>query len=542
MEAIYGIDLGTSNCLTARVLKVFDDIEVHSLIDKNGNDSFASVVHFVEEDEVIVGDRAKLLLPEYPDRTVEYVKLRLGKEKTIQINTENGYKYITPQEVTALLLRHFNVLHQNQIKTAVLTVPAHIDENQKSAVLEAGKLAGIEIIDIFEEPSAAVMYHLFNQYKSQGNIQLRPGEYRNYLVFDFGGGTLDLSIIKVELDEDGNVKPSVIAKDGDSTLGGNVIDNELTRWFLEELKIEYGDTFIREALVHFNFFIENKYFRSDIDPNMKQFLLRLKNTAEYVKVQLSSQEEQLVEVGRLEYKNFTIERSDFEEEILEPIFKFRVIKALETLKSKNTNDEVIDEVLLVGGTSQIPYFEKLIATFFEELADRITIIDEYRLAVAKGAAILGAIASGIYVPPFGNNLVYNTVSHNIFVNNTLLIERGLPYPFKYPKIARFQIKHALQTSILIKIFEEYEVFDRVKQNRVNQRRMIKKIKFYHPFFYRGETITIHLQIDHYGLLSFKAIHDDTNEEIDFKLDHIFSLSEEEFQKARERISRIKDRI
>src|SRR5690606_24877215 len=105
-----------------------------------------------------------------------------------------------------------------------------------------------------------------------------------------------------------------------------------------------------------------------------------------------------------------------------------------------------------------------------------------------------------------------------------------------------QIKHALQTSILIKIFEEYEVFDRVKQNRVNQRRMIKKIKFYHPFFYRGETITIHLQIDHYGLLSFKAIHDDTNEEIDFKLDHIFSLSEEEFQKARERISRIKDRI
>jgi molecular chaperone DnaK len=540
-EPIYGIDLGTSNCLCAKVTKLFGDVEIDCLMDDEGNISFPSVVHFAKEDQVIIGKKAKNLLPDFPERTAELVKLKLGKVKEIAIQTkDNREKKYSPQEISALLLRHFNHLHANNIKKAILTVPAYFDDNEKSATLQAGELAGIEIIELIEEPSAAIMYHLFEQYESKREKIVKAGEKKNYLVFDFGGGTLDLSFIKVELDENNNIRPTVLIKEGDSELGGNLIDLEFTKLILEFLDEDYDDSFTNELLEEFNYYYQHQMFKKGIDEKVKEFIMRLKNTIEHAKIELSSKDEVLIEFGNINYENFIYSLDDFEVDILEEHFRDRVIEVLSKIKDKNNDKEMIDEVVLVGGTSQIPYFKRLISIHFPELKDNLVISKDYDNAIAKGAAILGAIKAGEDIPPFGQNRCYNIVSHDILVNNKLIIPFGTKYPFDKPKQESFTIKHALQTNIKIGISEKYEKYEQKEKKRVLQVKPIKNLNFYHPFFYTGEQVSICIDINDHGLLYFTATHVETGEKIDFEADKLFHLSDKDFDTARQKMEKIKD--
>lgn len=541
-ETIYGIDLGTSNCLCAKATKLFGEVEIDCLMDDEGHNSFPSVVYFASSEEVIVGDKAKQLLPDFPERTVELVKLTLGKEKEIRIETEKqGDLKLSPQEVTALLLRHFNQLHENNIKKAILTVPAYFDDNEKSATLQAGELAGIEIIELIEEPSAAIMYHLFGKYeKVREKLQLGD-HYKNYLVFDFGGGTLDLSFIKVELDEDGDIRPNVLIKEGDSELGGNLIDLEFTKLVLEILEENYDDLFLEQVISEFEYYYENQKFKKGIEQNVKEFIMRLKNTLENAKIELSIKDEVLIEFGNLNYENLPFTRDEFETDILEEFFRDRVIEILLKIKEKNLNNEAIHEVVLVGGTSQIPYFKKLISNHFPELKDNLVISKDYDNAVAKGAAILGAIKSGESIPPFGKNRCYNIVSHDILVNNNLILPFGTQFPLAEPKKLLFTIRHALQTNINIDISERYEKYDPRVKKRILQKKQIKNLKFFHPFFYTGDHLSIGLDINEHGLLFFNATHVETSEKIEFESEKFYNLTKMDFKEAQNKLENIRDK-
>ncbi|WNR45143.1 Hsp70 family protein [Paenibacillus roseipurpureus] len=533
MEPIYGIDLGTSNCLAAKVTQLFGEIDVECLVDEAGNISFPSIVHFEDEVHSIVGERARELLPVYPDQTVELVKTRMGKTLDVPLKIKGKDVLKSPQEISSILLKHFQNLHGNSIKRAILTVPAYFSDNQKRATLDAGKLAGIEIIEMIEEPSAAIMYHLYNLHKNDSLKEIIGGNTKNFLVFDFGGGTLDLSLIKVELDENGLVKPTVLLNEGDSELGGNNIDFELTKYVIEELSYNYKDDFTNKVLKEYIFYYEHRKFQNEIDPKVKQFIMRLKDRVEDAKKKLSDLQLEKTKIlfGDLRYDSIEISREEFEIEILDVYFKSKIIDAFERIKKNIYNKHVIDHVIMVGGTSQIPYFQNLISSQFTELADRIVLSETYDKAIALGAAILGAIKGDIAVPPFGTNRCHGSVSHDIYVTHKtekhLLIEHGTPYPLEEAKQIKFEIRHALDPGIHLQVKTELQKYNKETETRIIEESMINDVKFYHPFFYTGEEITVELNIDSYGLLSFSAKHNITGEEIEFEAKRLYQLSEEQ---------------
>ena len=193
----YGIDLGTSNCLISKVISNLDDtFDVKCLTDDEGEDSFPSVVYFENEQNYKVGEKARKHLFTEPDSTVELIKIRLGKTHKIQVRTKNSRFEKSPQEISSYLLKHFNTIHSDNIENVVVTVPAFFDQNQKEATMQAGIIADIKPQSLIEEPTAAIMYHIFSEYKAKG-INFMNMPQKNVLVFDFGGGTLDLSLIEL---------------------------------------------------------------------------------------------------------------------------------------------------------------------------------------------------------------------------------------------------------------------------------------------------------------------------------------------------------
>ena len=203
----------------------------------------------------------------------------------------------------------------------MLTVPAFFDQNQKDATKQAGQLAGINIREMIEEPSAAIMYHLFSQYKEHGIDWFQRRGKRNVLVFDFGGGTLDLSLISVECEGE-EVKPRVLFVGGDNELGGNIIDFVFVRHILEYLCLNYRDDgFIQEVKRayedYYDGYINHKRLRfpADVSPEIKNFILRLKRNLENVKIQLSTREETTIVFERI-YAPLRLTRKQFEDVVL----------------------------------------------------------------------------------------------------------------------------------------------------------------------------------------------------------------------------------
>lgn len=541
METIYGIDLGTSNCLVAEVIDLFDEVNIDCLMDDEGNISFPSVVHFKEEYDSIVGEKAKNLLPDYPDSTIDLIKTKIGHEREIEVKIGEGKVTFSPQEIAALFLKHSNDLHDNKIKKAVVTIPANFGQNENDATLQVGEIGGIEVVGLVNEPTAAIMYHLFKIYEENNSLDI--DDYKNYLVFDFGGGTLDLALIRFEYDEDGNLKPKGLLKGGDPDLGGHLIDLEFTKYMIEELKEEYDDAFSNEALKEFKYYYKNKRFSPNIKEKIKEFILRMRNTIEYSKIQLSKKDKVKIEFGKREYENFEIDREEFEEEILDEYFRDRIIKTLDKFKAKNKKNYRIDEVVMVGGSSQIPYFTNLIKVYFPNLKNRIVISDDYDNAVAKGAAIMGAIKSGQEVPPFGKNKFVDIIPYDLYIEyknkEELFVPSGTPYSLPKPVEKSITIKHSLQTNIHILLKEKYEKYDQNSKEMRLIENIVKDVRFYHPFFYNNEQVAVSLCVDEKGMFHFTSKHDVTNESIDFQAEKLYQLSNKELETAKDRISKIK---
>ena len=529
MSDIYGIDLGTSNCLVALLKKVGSLTEVECLTDENADDSFPSIVHFPDETSVVVGERAKEMLDQDPDKTIELVKIRVGRYKIIPVTIGGEVIDKTPTEISAIILRHFNFLHDNRIERAVLSVPAYFDDNQKKATLQAGLMAGIDIIEMIEEPSAAAMYYLFELYRNGEYNDFLEHNYRSLLIFDFGGGTLDLSVVNLEIDQQGNLKPKVVYKGGDMELGGNNIDFTFTAYLIRYLYQQYDDDFIEDVRDEYDYYRRNYRFRPGIEQPVKQFIMRLKDDAEKAKIELSGTDEIVIDFHRRGYKRLRITRKQFEEGVIStPDIRGRIVAVLREIAAQNIN---IDQVVLVGGSSQIPSLENILESAFPELQGRIVKIEEYSDAVVKGTAILGAILSDKEIAPFGKNRCFNSVSHDIYVRHGeepyCLVKAGIPYPFNdEPKIT-IPIARALCTSIDLSILEQYPVYNIKEEQRIKELREIEQVRFFHPFFYRGDDLSITLRVDDFGLISYMVNHVRTNEGIEHESECPFALTEQQ---------------
>ena len=533
----YGIDLGTSNCLVAKLYQNLEGtFEVECLTDNEGEFNFPSVIFFNNENEYKVGKSAIKHLYTDTESTIELVKVRLGRTDFIQIKTPNKIFTKSPQEITSYLLSNLNSIYGNKIENGVITVPAFFDQSQKNATMQAGIIAEISPKLLIEEPTAAIMYHIFSEYKESGFDLFNPKEEKNVLVFDFGGGTLDLSLINIKR-KNNEVIPQVLAIGGDCDLGGNIIDFVFLKVILNYLYRCYpNDTFINDVYLiydkYFDNYIDNNIlqFDNDVEDQIKQFIFRLKRNLEQVKIKLSTEESAVI-VFEGNYKPITFTRDNFETNVLESneinIYE-RIKDSLLEISKKRIK---VDEVLLIGGSSQIPFVKNIITEVFDEMGikeEKIKLSKDFSKAVVKGAAIQAAICSGVAVEPFMNNKCESIVARDIEIEHAgiheIFIPMGVEYPFKEKKKFVIKIGHSLSEAVLLK-FNEI-----INQKSIIKRKEICSFEFFLPIYYTGEEITIYMNIDDAGLYQIEAIHNATNEKAEFESNKKYSLTDEDIKK------------
>ena len=342
---VFGIDLGTTYSCIARV----DDTARAEVIKNNDGDNITPSVVAFEGDNVIVGADAKAEAVLNPETTVMLVKTLMGKtDFAINYNGEDK----TPEEISAFILRKLTQDASEklgvEVKDVVITCPAYFGTAERTATKNAGKIAGLNVLEIISEPTAAALYYGCAKEQDEKTI----------LIYDLGGGTFDVTIMRISAD-----KIEVICSDGDHDLGGKNWDEVLIGYLA-------------------NHFVEKIGYDIEFDEYAKQDL-RLK--AEKIKKQLTSRSQagDMLEVmGNRE--KVTVTRDEFDE-ITSTLLNETLKKTKEAIEvAKNKGYDVIDEILLVGGSTRMPQVRKALAKNFGQIEIKILEPDE---AVAKGAAI-----------------------------------------------------------------------------------------------------------------------------------------------------------
>ena len=342
---VFGIDLGTTYSCIARV----DDTARAEVIKNNDGDNITPSVVAFEGDNVIVGADAKAEAVLNPEMTVMLVKTLMGKTD-FAINYEGEDK--TPEEISAFILRKLTQDASEQlgveVRDVVITCPAYFGTAERTATKNSGKIAGLNVLEIISEPTAAALYYGCAKEQDEKTI----------LVYDLGGGTFDVTIMRISAD-----KIEVICSDGDHDLGGKNWDEVLIGYLADQ-------------------FVEKIGYDIEFDEYAKQDL-RLK--AEKIKKQLTSRSQagDMLEVmGNRE--KVTVTRDEFDK-ITSALLNETLKKTKEAIEvAKNKGYDVIDEILLVGGSTRMPQVKKALAKNFGEIEIKILEPDE---AVAKGAAI-----------------------------------------------------------------------------------------------------------------------------------------------------------
>ncbi|WP_033160808.1 molecular chaperone DnaK [[Mycoplasma] collis] len=353
-ELILGIDLGTTNS----VVSIIEDKQPIVLENPNGKRTTPSVVAF-KNGETIVGEVAKRQLETNPD-AIASIKRLMGTNKTVKANNKE-YK---PEEVSAMILSYLKEYAEKKvgkkITKAVITVPAYFDNSEREATKTAGKIAGLEVLRIINEPTAAAL--AFGLDKSDKEMKV--------LVFDLGGGTFDVSI----LDLAGGTF-EVLSTSGDNRLGGDDWDNVIVDWLIKKINDEY------------------KYDAS----KDKMALARLKEEAEKAKIALSGQAVAIISLPFLAVSEngpinveTELKRSEFEKMTAHLLDRTRK-PIIDALKEAKLDAKDLDEILLVGGSTRIPAVQQMIEHTLGKKPNRSINPDE---VVAIGAAIQGGVLAG----------------------------------------------------------------------------------------------------------------------------------------------------
>ena len=358
METIIGIDLGTTNSEVA----IIRDGRPVVLPDEEGDPILPSVVGLDPQGRLLVGRAARNQFVLAPERTIRSIKRRMGEEVTVTLGDQ---KY-TPQEISAIILRTLKQRAEKAlgraVAKAVITVPAFFNDGQRAATREAGELAGLEVVRIINEPTAAVLTY-----------DPHPPEMERLLVYDLGGGTFDVSIAQVEA---GVVE--ILSSHGDTHLGGDDFDQRLLDFVCDRFLSQHGVD-LRKSLVA----------RS-----------RVLRAVEEAKKTLSFEAIAQIEEEFIAEKNgvplhliLEIDRGDYEE-LIEPLLAKTLTCLDQSLSDAKLQANQIDKVVLVGGATRTPLVHRLLQ---DRLGRPVHSEIEPDLAVAMGAAVQGGLIAGVEV-------------------------------------------------------------------------------------------------------------------------------------------------
>ena len=378
MSKIIGIDLGTTNSCVS----VMEGNEPVVIPNAEGKRTTPSVIAFVDGGEIKVGDPAKRQAVTNPTKTVYSVKRFMGnkfsdsKKETDRVpykvvkgdndtpRVDIDGRLYTPQELSAMILQKMKKTAEDylgsSVNEAVITVPAYFNDSQRQATKEAGEIAGLKVKRIINEPtSAALAYGLDKKGKDQ-----------KIVVFDFGGGTHDVSILEL-----GDGVFEVLSTDGDTHLGGDDVDEKIIDWLAEEFKKD-----------------ENLDLRKD-----PMSLQRLKEAAEKAKIELSSSSQTEINLPYITATDSgpkhlvrTLTKSKFDQ-LIDDLVKRTIEPCKKALKAAGLAKNEIDEIILVGGSTRIPAVQDAVEKFFGKKPNRGVNPDE---VVAVGAAIQGGVLAG----------------------------------------------------------------------------------------------------------------------------------------------------
>lgn len=371
-EIIVGIDLGTTNSLVAIIHP--ESKKPVALKEHNSSSLVPSVIHFGKNADITVGNEAKQYLVSDPANTIFSAKRLIGKtyndvknnstslaykiidDENKLVKVQVGNVFYSPVELSSLILKELKKQAEHILKTpvskAVITVPAYFNDAQRQATRDAGKLAGLDVLRIINEPTAASLAYGFG---TSSNSSKAGGQEKAIAVYDLGGGTFDISILNIN----GGIF-EVLSTNGDTYLGGDDFDAAIVDYWLK------GNTFTGELSKH-------------------RQVLRLK--AEEAKKQLSSN-------GFFktfyEEKEISISRENFEA-IIKPIVERTITSCNNALKDAGLKKKDVDEIIMVGGSTRVPLVKEMVSAFFEKKLNDTVDPDE---VVALGAAIQADILAG----------------------------------------------------------------------------------------------------------------------------------------------------
>ena len=441
MKNIIGIDLGTTNSCAG----VWRNNKVEIIPNEIGERTTPSVVSF-SNNCILVGKQAKKQITKNYNNTIYGIKRLIGRnyddeiiqkdmklwpfklekdennKQLICVEYKNKEEKYYPEQISAMILENIKknaeVFLGEEIKDVVITVPAYFNNAQRQATIDAGKIAGLNVMKTINEPTAAaIAYGLNDHFEGK----------RNICVFDLGGGTFDVTILEIN-----NKKFTVKATGGDTHLGGEDFDNLLMKYCIEQFKNE-----------------------TDIDISDDQKALRrLKIACETVKTELSSLQESIIDIDCLaQHEDFTItiKRKDFET-ICKELFEKCIRKVEEILSESGLSKDEINEIILIGGSSRIPKIQEIINDFFGDNSKicKTVNLDE---AVAIGASIVCYLEENNEFNPIE---LYDVCPFSLGIetkNNkmSVLIKRNSRIPQKF--ISKFKTTRDYQKNVCVNVYE-----------------------------------------------------------------------------------------
>ena len=481
-EIILGIDLGTTNSVASYI----DNGKPKIIENENGKNTTPSVVAF-RKGEIVVGDIAKRQVETNPD-TITSIKRIMGTDKTVSANNKT-YK---PEEISAMILQNLKSYSEKKlgqkITKAVITVPAYFNNAEREATKNAGKIAGLDVLRIINEPTAAALAYGIDKSK----------ESKKVLVYDLGGGTFDVSVLDLA---EGTFE--VLSTSGDNHLGGDDWDHKIVEWLLGKIKEEHN-----------------------IKISDKLTMQRLKEAAEKAKIDLSNQKQTTITLPFLAMgENGPI---NFEAELTRAAFENMTIDLLErtkkpledAIKEAKLNKSEIDEVLLVGGSTRIPAVQSLVESTIGKKTNKSINPDE---VVAMGAAIQGGVLAG----DIDDVLLLDVTPLTLGIEtmggvSTPLIPRNTTIPVTKSQI--FSTAADNQTAVTIRVVQGERQF--ANDNKILGQFNLEGIE---PAPRGVPQIEVSFSIDANGIITVTAKDAKTNKSQKITIEKSSSLSEDEIQ-------------